>query len=171
MPKRPVKTPFCFVSYSTREPHVEALIECIEIVMSPHFNVVRTPSALQSGASQRDQITTLIKESSFGIVVLDGLRPNVVFEYGIMHGLGKPVILLKAENARVDLTSFLSDSLDLKIAPVKLDIDQQFSDVKDVYYGEWRRFEVKGTVRRVLEEYRKKKDEITGWVEIQEPRL
>lgn len=163
--------PFCFVSYSTREPHVGVLIECIEIVMRSHFRVVRTPSALQSGASQRDQITELISGSAFGIVVLDGLRPNVIFEYGIMHGLGKPVILLKEERAEVDISGFLEESVALEIAPVELDIDRQFSDVKDVNYGTWKRFEVKATVRRVWEEYCKKKGEIPGRIEVQEPKL
>ena len=163
--------PFCFLSYSTREPHVQALIECIEIVMTPHFKVVRTPSALHSGASQRDQITKLIEGSSFGIVILDGLRANVVFEYGIMHGLRKPVILLKEDVAEVDVRGLLGESLDLKIAPVNLNIDQQFSDVKDVNYTVWKRFEVRATARKVWEEYRKRKDEIPGWVEIEEPKL
>ena len=163
--------PFCFVSYSTREPHVDVLIECIEIVLTPHFTVVRTPSALQSGASQRDQITDLIRHSSFGIVVLDGLRPNVVFEYGIMHGFAKPVILFKERDAEVDISGFFGQAPDLRVAPVKLDIDQQFSDVKDVNYGAWKRFEVKATVRKVWEEYCKKKNDIPGWVDIQEPRL
>ena len=104
-------------------------------------------------------------------MALDGLRPNVVFEYGIMHGFGKPVILLKADDARVDIPGLLGEPLDLKIAPVKLNIDQQFSDVKDVHYGEWKRFEVRATVRKVWEEYCKKKDQIPGWIEVPEPTL
>ena len=104
------QAPTCFVSYSTRESHVSLLIECIEIVLTPHFKVERTPSALQSGASQREQITKLIQDCAFGVVILDGLRPNVVFEYGILHGLKKPVIFFKEAEAQ----STYEDSLGMR---------------------------------------------------------
>jgi hypothetical protein len=130
------QAPICFVSYSTREPHVRLLIEYIEIVLTPHFKVERTPSALQSGASQRDQITKLIHDCTFGIVILDGLRPNVVFEYGILHGFERPVILFKEAEARVDMRGFLGDAPDLSLAQVALDLDKHFSDAKDIYYAE-----------------------------------
>ncbi len=48
----------------------------------------------------------------FGVVVLDGLRPNVVFEYGVLHELTKPVILLKEKNAILDID--LPDDTQLK---------------------------------------------------------
>lgn len=163
--------PSCFVSYSTREPHVGLFIECVEIALEPHFTVEGTPSALQSGASQRDQITQLIRDCIFGIVVLDGLRPNVVFEYGVMHGMGKPVILFKEAEAQIDIRSLFERDPDLPVAPVALELDKHFSDVKDVNCAEWNRFEIRGTVRRIWEEYRKKKKEIPGYIEIPEPAL
>ena len=127
---------------------------------------------MQSGASQREQITQLIAGCTFGIVVLDGLRPNVVFEYGIMHGMRKPVILFKEAKAEVDISSFLEeDAPDLNLPPVKLDLDSHFSDVKDINYAVWNRFEIRGTVRKIWEEYRKKKGEIEGYIEIPEPAL
>jgi len=54
--------PFCFVSYSTREPHVGLLLECAKMLFSPHYGVELTPSALASGASQRDQITQFLNK-------------------------------------------------------------------------------------------------------------
>jgi hypothetical protein len=159
------------VSYSTREPHVGLLIECIELVLTPHFQVVRTPSALESGASQREMITEGIAGCAFAVVALDGMRPNVAFEYGILHALKKPVILFKEAEAQIDIPGFFGDAPDLNLSPVKLDLDKHFSDVKDVNYAIWNRFEIKETVRRVWEEYRKKRDEIPGYVDIPEPRL
>src|SRR5713101_5505214 len=85
--------PYCFISYSTREPHVNLLVECARVLFQASYRVELTPSALASGASQRDQITELISSCAFGIVCLDGLRPNISFEYGILHGKQKPVIL------------------------------------------------------------------------------
>jgi hypothetical protein len=69
---------------------------CIGQVSSA-FDLRLTPSALESGASQRAQINDLIKGCSFAVVVLDGLRPNVTYEYGLLDAHDKPVILLKKE--------------------------------------------------------------------------
>ena len=72
--KRPrEEKPSYFVSYSTREPHVKFLIECLGIVFKGRFEMKVTPSALQSGSSQREQITDMIGECSFAVVCLDGL--------------------------------------------------------------------------------------------------
>jgi len=97
MPKkrREDQRPYCFVSYSTREAHVKLLIDCLRMVFTPHFELKLTPPALESGASQLGQIVKLIEGCTFAVVVLDGLRPNVVFEYGILHALNKPVLLFK----------------------------------------------------------------------------
>jgi nucleoside 2-deoxyribosyltransferase len=165
------QAPTCFVSYSTRESHVSLLIECIEIVLTPHFRIERTPSALQSGASQRDQITKLIQNCALGVVILDGLRPNVVFEYGILHGLKKPVIFFKEVEAQVDIRGFFGHAPNLNLDPVALDLDKHFSDSKDVYCASWNRFEIKKTARTIWEEYRKKKDEIVDYIDIPEPKL
>jgi hypothetical protein len=165
------QAPTCFVSYSTRESHVSLLIECIEIVLTPHFRVERTPSALESGASQRDQITRIIHDCTFGIVILDGLRPNTLFEYGILHRLKKPVIFFKEAEARVDIRGFFGDAANLGLPPPAIDLDKHFSDAKDVYCAPWNRFEIKKTVRTIWEEYRKKKDEISDYIDIPEPKL
>jgi hypothetical protein len=135
-----------------------------------YFEMKVTPSALQSGSSQREQITDLIAGSSFAVVCLDGLRPNVIFEYGILHGKGAPTMLFKEAEAQVDIRAFVRESAGLTIGPFPLDLDIQFSDVKDVNYATWNRFEVANTIRLVWDEYRKKKDEIKGYIEIPEPK-
>ncbi len=93
--KVPATKPYCFVSYSTQEAHTQILIDCLRIVFTPHFDVTLTPSALESGASQRERIASLIEHCDFAVVILDGLRPNVIFEYGIIEGKNRPVLLFK----------------------------------------------------------------------------
>ena len=137
----------------------------------PYFEVKITPSALVSGASQLEQIAKLIDGCAFAIVALDGIRPNVIFEYGIIYGKGKPVILLKEEDATVDIFGYFGDAVGLTVAAPSIDVDKQFSDVKDQNYAPWNRFAFGKTVRLVWEEYRKKKDTIPGYVEIPEPRM
>jgi hypothetical protein len=162
---------YCFVSYSSREPHVQILVECLRILFYRFYEVVLTPSGLESGASQRQQISDLIRDCAFAVVVLDGLRPNVVFEYGMLHAMGKPVILLKEEEAQVDIRSFFKGGPELAVSDVLIDMDSQFSNVKDLFYATWRRFRIQETVRSVWEEYRKKKEQIAGYADIPEPKL
>ncbi len=173
MPKkksRPPK-PYCFVSYSTRERHAQILIDCLRIVFTPYFEVKLTPPIIASGSSQLEQITKLIKGSAFAVVSLDGLRPNVVFEYGIAHAAGRPVILLREEEATVDVLGYLNDPANVSLTSVTIDMDNQFSDVKDLNFATWWRFSVPQTVKLIWEEYVKKRDEIDGYVNIEEPKL
>jgi hypothetical protein len=160
------------VSYSTREEHVPVLIDCLRIVLGPHFEVKLTPSALESGASQREQIKALIEGCSFAIVILDGLRPNVVFELGLIDAKDKPLILFKEAEAFVDIQGlYASPPAELKINASPVNLDTQLSNLKDLYHAPWNRFDVKGTLKLVWEEYRKKKSEIERYVEIPEPNL
>ncbi len=88
-----------------------------------------------------------------------------------MHGKNKPVILFKEAEAKVDIPGFFRDPAILAVAPVAVDLDTQFSDVKDVHYATWNRFEISATAKLVWEEYRKKRSEIRGYIQIPEPKL
>jgi hypothetical protein len=167
----PTTKPYCFVSYSSREPHVSTLFPCLWIALAPHFGLQLTPSALESGADQRSQIVDLIKKCSFAVVVLDGLRPNVTYEYGLLEACDKPVILLKEQSATVDVKSLVGESVNLAINPPALSIDSHFSDVKGMNYAVWNRLDPAAAVRIIRQEYKKKKSKIKGYVEISERLL
>ena len=109
--------PFFFVAYSTGEPQVTVLIECLEIVLGRHFDLKRTPLALESEHSQHDMILDLVGSCAFGVVCLDGLRPNVVFEYGAMKGARKPVMIFKEVGAKVDTGHFYGSAAALPLPP------------------------------------------------------
>jgi hypothetical protein len=164
--------PYCFVSYSTREAHVQIMVDCLRIVLGNHFEVRLTPSALESGASQHDQILSLIEDSAFAIVILDGLRPNVIYELGLIQGRKKPVLLFKEAESVVDIKGLYSNppaELGVNYPPINL--DTQMSDIKDLFCAKWLRFDLKNTVNSVWLEYNKKRDAIPGFVEIEEPLL
>jgi hypothetical protein len=129
-----------------------------------------TPSALESGASQLAQITKLIKDCSFAVVVLDGLRPNVVFELGIIHREGIPTILLKEKNARVDIQSLLGTAGTVGNVP-ELSIDQHLSDIKDLNYLPWTSTDPAGTIAELYREYCKKRIKIRNSPNVEEPPL
>ena len=49
------------------------------------------------------------KNCVLGVVILDGFRPNVLFEFGILIGLEKPVVLLKDKNAEINVKTLYGD--------------------------------------------------------------
>src|SRR5262249_12937560 len=135
------------------------------------FELKRTPSALEMGESQHDAILELIRDCAFGVVCLDGLRPNVIFEYGAMRGAGKQVMVYRETSAKVDIGHYFAGAPDLALKPPPIDVDKHFSDTKDRYYGSWNRFEVKKTVRAIWEAYGKWRDNLKGYVDIPEPKI
>ena len=180
--------PHYFVSYSSREPHVENLLDALNLVLRKHFEQRRTPQALQSASSQYEQIIKGIEEASFCVVILDGLRPNVLFEYGIMVGKGKPVLLFKEQEAEVDIPSYYfseeaaggtrtrpfdpnNPTTWPSIAAVpprtRLSVDSHFSDIKDQFQVTWYKFNPVETRRIVLEAYRNMRNMIPGFIEIE----
>ncbi|SRR6266481_6306859 len=163
--------PELFFSYSTAEETNVLLRTIVWIVFSAHCNVRWTPSALTSGQSQLAQIEKEISGSTFGIVCLDGLRPNVVHEWGYMRGLGKPVILLMREDATVDVRHFVETSVPQLQNP-KLRMDAHLSNLKDINYARWYPDDVPRSAKAIWEEFCKmKKDTSSSLPDIKEPEL
>jgi hypothetical protein len=170
MAKKQIKLPSFFVSYSSREPHLHVLFLALWILFREKFQMQRTPTALQSGVSQLAQITDLIKECDFAIVALDGLRPNVVFEYGLLRAVDKPTIVLKEKNAAVDIDDY-SATADLKAQKIKLSVDSHLSNIKDINYAEWDRVDPQATLHTIAQEYEKKRDVIKNFQSLVVPQL
>src|SRR5713101_3141692 len=105
----PAKPDF-FFSYSTAEESNFILSTLLWVVFHEYYDIRLTPSALGSGGSQLEQIEKEISESLFGVVCLDGLRPNVIHEWGFMRGRQIPVILLKKDGATIDIRHFIRES-------------------------------------------------------------
>ena len=119
--------------------YIENVIENIKKVMVIYNIEVKTLSdTVKSQESNFQTILQLLKDCILGIVILDGLRPNVVLEYGILLCLTKPIIVLKDKNAKIDIEGLddnLKDNLKKRhITNPKLDIDKHLSDVKDLHW-------------------------------------
>ena len=161
--------PFYFLTFSSGEPQVDFFAECLQLVFGKHFKQERTPSALVAGESQHDVIVELIKRCAFGVVCLDGLRPNVVFEYGIMTALGIPILPFKEESSKVDIKHFFEEVL--QVAAPELKLDKQFSDVKDRHYKGWKRTEIEKTMKTIWSAYVSGCKNMPSYVEIPEPKV
>jgi len=131
MAKEKSTLPSFFVSYSSRGPHLQVLFLSLWILFHGKFQMQRTPSALQSGVSQLTQITDLIRACDFAIVALDGLRPNVVFEYGFLRAFDRPIIVLKEKSARVDIKGYFATEAS-QVEDVDLNVDSHLSNIKDI---------------------------------------
>ena len=132
-------TKSCFIVFSSKEEHIENVIDSIEMVIKDKydFTVKRLDKEIGSDESQYETILDSLKECSFGIVILDGLRPNVMFEYGLLKGLGKPVMVFKEKNASIDVRNFYIDKSENereRIENPKIDYDKHLSDIKDRNY-------------------------------------
>ena len=168
----PKKTtlPGFFVSYSSREPHLQVLFLSLWVLFKDKFKMHRTPSVLQSGVSQLQQITDLIKTCEFAIVALDGLRANVVFEYGLLRALDKPIIVLKEKNARVDIEGYFPTP-NPQVPGIKLSVDSHLSNIKDINYAEWDSLDPQASLEVIASEYEKKRSVIPSYSSILVPQL
>jgi len=145
-----------FVSSSTREEHIAVFLDCLEQVVAETYDIRKTPELLESAQSQLEQIIETIKGCVLGVVVLDGLRPNVVFEYGVLIGVGRPTILFLEKEATVDLRGLHSVEPPDAVRNIPLNIDMQFSDIKDQFIARWNRYDPKGTRQAIKEQLEKK---------------
>src|SRR6185437_14208709 len=162
MVKKKNVLPGFFVSYSSREPYLQVLFLSLWILFKDKFQMHRTPSVLQSGVSQLQQITDVIENCEFAIVALDGLRANVVFEYGLLRALKKPIIVLKEKNARVDIEGYYVTP-NPQVLEVKLSVDSHLSNIKDINYAEWDRLDPQMTLDVIAAEYDKKRSSIDNY--------
>ena len=121
-------------------PYIQHIISNIHGVMDYYFEVKTLKDGVKPQGSNFQTIKQLLKDCVLGIVVLDGLRPNVVLEYGILLGSDKPIIVLKDNNAEIDIENlFLDEEIISKLETYridnpKLDIDEHLSDVKDLHW-------------------------------------
>jgi hypothetical protein len=165
--------PWCFVSYSMREPTRSLLPVLIWHIFHEQYDVRLTPSALVSGQDQLSQIEAQIEKSLFGVVCLDGLRPNVVHEWGHLRGTHRPVIVIMREQATIDVLSLYGPSAPDGLSNPALDVDDHLSNLKGVNRATWYPDDPRRSVKIIWDEYNKMKDaaSIDGLLEVREPRL
>ncbi len=156
------KPRFCFVVFSSKEEHIEIVLDCVERVIKEkeNYEVKRLDDSLKSEDSQYKELTDLLNECSFAVVILDGLRPNVVFEYGILKGLGKPCIVLLEKEANVDVLNYFPENERIEINNPKIDINKHFSDIKDRFYIRYNKNRPKEIREKIQKEYSKLKKDI-----------
>jgi len=135
----------CFIVYSSKN-HVDYINEVLEkirkILEEHEYNPTCLSEEIRSTQDYYTKVRELIKACRFGIVVLDGLRPNIVFEFGLLYGLDKPIIVLKERNAFINIKNLysavakeqLKDEIWFQnLQNPNLDLDTILSDYKKHY--------------------------------------
>jgi tetratricopeptide (TPR) repeat protein len=142
----------CLLVFSEQK-HVDyiyPLLSILEAVLkSKDYNPKRLGDDIRSGEDYMAKLQEMAGESVLGVVVFDGFRPNVLFEFGFLKGLGKPVILIQDKNATINVRTFykncreagLSENVfDTKLKNPCINLPEHFSDFagKHIAYVNWK---------------------------------
>jgi tetratricopeptide (TPR) repeat protein len=130
----------CLLVYSDRR-HVEyinTILSSLESVLRRRgFKPQRLGQEIRSGEDYLEKLTDLIQMSVLGVVVLDGFRPNVLFEFGFLKGSGKPTIVLMCKEACVSVRTLYAScgqsgltesAFERRLRDPRLDLSRHFSD-------------------------------------------
>jgi nucleoside 2-deoxyribosyltransferase len=141
----------CILVYSSYA-HVKHLKYILDIVReyleNNGFRIVLLKDVASDLSIYSEEFLRAAKDCVLGVVILDGFRPNVLFEFGVLIGLEKPVILLKDKNAEINIKTLYGDVNDqnckivtgltyqkfesLRNPLIKSDSSIQFSDLLNV---------------------------------------
>ena len=131
----------CFLIYSTREQHIPKGIDRLTEVLSNelNFSVIKLDEARIGGTQLLPDILKYTKECTMSIVLLDGLRPNILLELGMILAFGTPCIILIERTARINISSFISDiGRKSKLIPkIKIDVTKHISDISNISWNQY----------------------------------
>ena len=99
----------CFLVYSSRR-HVGYISPLLEdriesVLKERKFSPKRLGDEIRSSEDYLEKLDEVISDCVLGVVILDGFRPNVLFEFGYLLGEGKPVIILQSIDAEINIKS------------------------------------------------------------------
>ena len=105
----------CFIVFSDR-PHVDhiypLLSEIERVLRSKGFNPIRLGDEIRSTEDYLERLEGVVQDCALGVVVFDGFRPNVLFEFGFLKGRQKPIIVVQSKDACVCVKTLYRSSVD-----------------------------------------------------------
>jgi hypothetical protein len=94
-----------------------------------HFKPERLGDEIRSSEGYLEKLESMIEKCVLGVVILDGFRPNVLFEFGFLTGKKKPIIILQSKGAKINIKSLY---IPIEIACEKAGLTKgQFDKMKD----------------------------------------
>jgi tetratricopeptide (TPR) repeat protein len=101
----------CVLVYPDRKhvPYIYHLVNCIEeLLPALGFKVSKLCDKTPPNSHFGENFEKLAEDCAFGIVILDGFRPNVLFEYGLLRGKEKVILPLQDKKACIAIRSLYS---------------------------------------------------------------
>jgi len=139
----------CVIIYSDSR-HVSYINTVVDQIQDDlergyNFKVNRLGAEIMSGQDYLIKLKELIDSCVLGVIILDGLRPNVVFEFGFLLGKQKPFIVLQSKGATVSIKGLYSrqaeSGLDAQqfanLLEPKLEIKDMLSDFAGKHLSEF----------------------------------
>lgn len=145
----------CIIIFSD-EKHVEYINTVLSymesILKTEHFRPQRLGDEIRSTEDYLETLENMVEKCVLGVIILDGFRPNVLFEFGFLKGKEKPIIILQSKDAcinikslyipfkeaceKANLTKFQFDRLRNPL----IDLPEHLSDFggKHIAYFDWR---------------------------------
>jgi tetratricopeptide (TPR) repeat protein len=96
----------CLIVYSDQRhaDYINHILSQLEQALTENgFKPQRLSNEIWSGEDYLNNIIELTAKCVLAIVILDGFRPNVLFEFGLLRGKMKPVIILKSKRAVINI--------------------------------------------------------------------
>lgn len=130
----------CLIVYSDKS-HVDYIFSSlinyiIPILKEKNFEPILLADKIKSGDDYFLKVSELTNDCVLGIILLDGFRPNVLFEFGMLKGKNKPVIIFQTSDSSINVhtlyknfsESNLTQSQFKKLSQPKLDLRKHLSD-------------------------------------------
>lgn len=92
---------------------------------------------IDSGENYTNTIKEIIRKSVLGVVILDGFRPNVILEFGMILILEKPVIVILTNKGQISIKGFYKSALDSGLTERKfIDLKEPIIDINE-HLSDW----------------------------------
>ncbi|MCL5038083.1 MAG: hypothetical protein M1269_13365 [Chloroflexi bacterium] len=137
----------CFIVHSDRShvDYIDVILDNIEKVLIDHNfeprrlgdETRRLGDEIRSGENYLKKLDEMVDGCHLGVVILDGLRPNVLFELGYLLGKSKPTIWIQGNKAFINIQSLffyksehsgLGEKNFSKLTNPPLDMNKHLSD-------------------------------------------
>jgi len=92
-----------------------------ETLIEKGFRLRLLSNETRDATTYLNEFVKIANECVYGVVILDGLRPNVLLELGILMGLNKPFTLLKSEDAEVSVKTLYDNWNDTRLTRKQFD--------------------------------------------------
>jgi tetratricopeptide (TPR) repeat protein len=103
----------CLLVYSDKK-HVNYINDLLSLtensIRSYGFKPQRLSTEIKSGQDYFAKISSLLDSCALVLVILDGFRPNVTFEFGYALAKNKPIIIIRSRGAEVNIKNLYRQS-------------------------------------------------------------